>query len=92
MKPVDNDSCEHIQSANQDIDAKTPHGCEECLQMGSPWVHLRLCLNCGHVGCCDSSPNKHATKHYHQTKHPVIKSYQPGENWEWCYIDEVLVE
>jgi uncharacterized UBP type Zn finger protein len=92
MKHSDNNSCEHIQKANQDIDAKTPTGCEECLQMGSRWVHLRLCLNCGHVGCCDSSPNKHSTKHYHQTKHPVIKSYQPGENWEWCFIDEVLVE
>ena len=92
MKPSDNDSCEHIQNANQDIDAKTPNGCEECLQMGSKWVHLRLCLDCGHVGCCDSSPNKHSTKHYHHTKHPVIKSYQPGENWQWCFIDEVLVE
>ena len=92
MKPLDNNSCEHIQNVNQGMSAKTPDGCEECLQTGSPWVHLRLCLNCGHVGCCDSSPNKHATKHFHQTKHPVIKSYQPGENWEWCYVDELLLE
>ena len=92
MKPSGNNLCEHVQKANQDIDAKTPNGCEECLQTGSRWVHLRLCLNCGHVGCCDSSPNKHATKHFHQTNHPVIKSYQPGENWEWCFIDEVLLE
>ena len=67
-------------------------GCEECLKTGDEWFHLRLCLECGHVGCCDSSKNKHATKHYHHAKHPVIQSFQPGENWRWCFIDEELAE
>jgi uncharacterized UBP type Zn finger protein len=67
-------------------------GCEECLRMGSRWVHLRLCLECGNVGCCDSSPNRHATKHYHATKHPIVRSFQPGESWKWCYVDELMWE
>jgi len=58
---------------------------------GSDWVHLRLCLSCGHVGCCDSSPNKHATKHFKVTEHPIIRSFEPGEDWEWCYVDQVMV-
>ena len=81
----------HLQQVNQNIKAKTPNGCEECLKMGSGWVHLRLCLTCGHVGCCDSSPNKHATKHFKATRHPIIKSFQPGEDWRWCYIDNIMV-
>jgi uncharacterized UBP type Zn finger protein len=64
-------------------------GCEECLKMGDQWVHLRLCLECGHVGCCDSSKNKHASKHFGETKHPIITSLEPGETWKWCFIDEV---
>lgn len=67
-------------------------GCKECLEIGSTWVHLRECLECGHVGCCDSSQHKHATAHFHATKHPVIRSLEPGENWKWCYIDEVAWE
>jgi uncharacterized UBP type Zn finger protein len=63
-------------------------GCKECLESGGRWVHLRLCLTCGHVGCCDSSPSRHATAHFHETKHPVIKSFEPGEDWAWCYADE----
>jgi uncharacterized UBP type Zn finger protein len=70
----------------------TKHGCEECLKMGDTWVHLRLCLSCGHVGCCDSSKNKHATKHYHSTKHPLVRSIEPGESWVWCYADEMMAE
>ncbi len=66
-------------------------GCEECLKLGDSWVHLRECLNCGHVGCCDSSKNKHATKHFRATKHPVMQSVEPGEHWGWCYVDEVMV-
>jgi uncharacterized UBP type Zn finger protein len=62
-------------------------GCEECLATGSSWVHLRLCLGCGHVGCCDSSPGQHATKHFQKTSHPVIASFEPGERWAWCYVD-----
>jgi uncharacterized UBP type Zn finger protein len=67
-------------------------GCEECLKTGSRWVHLRLCLTCGHVGCCDSSPGKHATKHFHSTTHPVMASYERGERWAWCYIDEAELD
>jgi CPA1 family monovalent cation:H+ antiporter len=86
-----NKPCLHLNQANLDIQPKTPEGCEECLAIGDIWVHLRLCLTCGHVGCCDSSKNKHATKHFHLTKHPVVKSLQPGEDWCWCYIDNVFV-
>jgi len=67
-------------------------GCEECLQTGDTWVHLRMCLVCGHVGCCDDSKNKHATKHFHATGHPLIKSMEPGESWIWCYVDEMAME
>jgi len=82
--------CKHIS----EIEAVTPSskGCEECLKIGSGWVHLRLCETCGHVGCCDSSPNKHATAHYHATRHPVIASFEPGENWGYCYIDDEFYE
>ena len=66
-------------------------GCQECLQMGDTWVHLRECLSCGHVGCCDSSPNRHASKHFHATEHPIVKSFEPGEDWRWCFVDEMLV-
>ena len=83
-------SCPHV-TAVQPVKARTA-GCEECLKIGSPWVHLRLCLTCGHVGCCDSSKNKHATKHYRKSKHPIVKSFEPGENWRWCYPDELFME
>ena len=83
--------CEHLMTKD-DVPARTPKGCEECLRMGDDWVHLRRCLHCGHIGCCDQSKNKHATKHFHATKHPVIQSFQPGESWKWCYIDEIGVE
>lgn len=71
----------------------TPHtvGCEECLQSGDRWVHLRVCMACGHVGCCDSSKNKHATKHFQETGHPVMRSIEPGEDWGWCYIDQQVL-
>ncbi len=71
-----------------------PHsrGCEECLKIGQEWVHLRLCLECGHVGCCDSSIGQHATRHFHQTKHAIMRSLEPGETWGWCYVDEVMLE
>jgi uncharacterized UBP type Zn finger protein len=82
--------CSHIA----EIKKVSPHtrGCEECLKMGDTWVHLRLCMNCGHVGCCDSSKNKHATRHFRTVKHPIVKSLEPGEDWGWCYIDEVELE
>ena len=68
------------------------HGCEECLELGMRWAHLRLCRICGHVGCCDSSPGKHATAHFHETKHPIVKSLETGERWSWCFVDEVAWE
>ena len=71
---------------------RTPDGCEDCLRMGADWVHLRLCLVCGHVGCCDDSPNRHATAHFHGTGHPIIRSFEPGENWGWCYVDDEMIE
>jgi uncharacterized UBP type Zn finger protein len=83
--------CVHLDHVKTE-EPRTPKGCEECLANGSQWVHLRLCLECGHVGCCDSSPNKHATKHFYQTQHPVIKSFEPGEDWAFCYIDQLLFE
>jgi Zn-finger in ubiquitin-hydrolases and other protein len=67
-------------------------GCEDCLRMGGSWVHLRLCMSCGHVGCCDSSPHKHATAHFHSSGHPIIRTFEPGENWGWCYVDEVELD
>lgn len=82
--------CEHLRSKD-DAPAKTK-GCEECLQMGDTWVHLRRCLRCGHVGCCDSSKNRHATKHFHATRHPVVQSLERGERWKWCYADEIGAE
>ena len=85
-----NRECTHLDQI-QDVDARTPDGCEECLAMGDSWVHLRKCLTCGHIGCCDSSRNRHATKHFHETGHPVIQSFQPGEDWLWCYVDELFM-
>ena len=84
------DTCTHLDTI-RDVKPKT-NGCEECMKIGSDWVHLRLCKTCGHVGCCDSSRHKHATKHFHRTKHPIVRSFEPGETWMWCYVDEVLIE
>ena len=80
-------TCPHVSSLTP-VAPRTPQGCEECLESGSRWVHLRLCLTCGHVGCCDSSPNRHATKHFHHAGHPIVASFEPGERWAWCYADE----
>lgn len=83
-------TCTH-ESQMKTVTADTD-GCEDCLKTGDTWVHLRLCLECGHVGCCDSSKNKHATKHFHASQHPIIKSFEPGEEWGWCYVDEVMLD
>jgi len=83
--------CKHLAQV-RDVTAKTPDGCEECLETGDEWVHLRLCLECGHVGCCDDSPNRHATKHFHKTKHPIMRSFEPGEDWGFCYVDQIMFE
>jgi uncharacterized UBP type Zn finger protein len=83
--------CTHLDQIVENVQPSTLKGCEDCLKIGDTWVHLRECLICGHVGCCDSSRNKHATAHYKETGHPIIKSFQPGEEWRWCYVDEVMV-
>ena len=83
--------CQHIKEINKDVKASS-EGCVECLKNDQKWVHLRMCMACGHVGCCDSSIGKHATKHFHETKHPVMKSFEPGESWLYCYEDEDFIE
>ena len=75
-------------AAIRHVTPRTPDGCEECLRLRTPWLHLRLCLSCGHVGCCDSSPNRHATAHNRSTHHPVITSAEVGETWAFCYPDD----
>jgi uncharacterized UBP type Zn finger protein len=80
-------ACTHLDQIR--ITSTDKHVCEECIKMGDTWVHLRLCLECGHVGCCDSAKNKHATKHFHKSKHPLIRSIEPGEEWVWCYVDQI---
>lgn len=84
-------SCTHLDQVRA-VEPRTPDGCEECLRTGDRWVHLRLCLTCGHVGCCDSSPNRHATKHHRSTGHPIIRSFEPDESWSWCYVDETVLK
>lgn len=74
---------DHIRVKETDV-----HVCEDCIKTGDTWVHLRMCLECGHVGCCDSSRNKHATVHFHATGHPLVRSVEPGERWVWCYVDK----
>jgi ubiquitin-hydrolase Zn-finger-containing protein len=82
--------CAHLSHIR--MVAPRANGCEECLRIGDPWLHLRLCMTCGHVGCCDSSKNKHATAHFHLEGHPIIKSFEPGEEWGWCYPDELVLD
>jgi uncharacterized UBP type Zn finger protein len=79
--------CAHLDQVREV--AAGADGCEDCLRMGGRWVHLRLCMTCGHVGCCDQSPNRHATAHYRQAAHPIVRSFEPGEDWGWCYSDEL---
>ena len=86
---VENNGCTHLGEI-QDV-SPSADGCEDCLKIGDRWVHLRICLICGHAGCCDNSKNKHATRHYHQTGHPLIQSLEPGEAWLWCYPDQALI-
>lgn len=83
--------CNHLKAVIEIKTAKE-YACQECLKTGSNWVHLRTCQTCGVTLCCDSSPSKHMTKHYHQTQHPVVSSAEPGERWLWCYKDEAFVE
>jgi uncharacterized UBP type Zn finger protein len=81
--------CEHLDQINEVSPSSS--GCEECLALGDTWVHLRMCLTCGNIGCCNSSKNKHATKHFKASNHPLVESAQPDEDWRWCYIDEVFI-
>jgi uncharacterized UBP type Zn finger protein len=83
--------CTHLDAAQVTALPDPVLGCEECWKIGGRWVHLRMSLVCGKVACCDNSPNRHATAHFHETDHPLIRSAQPGENWWWCYVDEVML-
>ncbi len=82
--------CSHLDT----IRNVTPsaRGCEECLQSGDVWLHLRICRTCGHVGCCDDSPNRHATKHFHHTQHPIIEDYDPPDGSGWYHVDEAMLD
>jgi hypothetical protein len=88
--PGGGQTCTHLDT----IAAVDPSadGCEDCLRTGGRWVHLRMCQTCGHVGCCDNSPGRHATGHWHSSRHPLIRSFEPGEEWFWCYPDELAFE
>lgn len=81
--------CSHTDQIK--VTSTDKHVCEDCVKIGDHWVHLRLCLTCGHVACCDSSKNRHATKHFHAVGHPLVRSIEPGERWIWCYADEIEV-
>ena len=83
--------CIHFRQITE-VEPHTNAGCEDCLRIGGTWVHLRLCMACGHVGCCDSSSNRHATRHNHASGHPVVASFEPGEAWMYCYPDNLMVE
>ena len=89
-KIMSDSGCKHLKLVQEDV-KPSADGCEDCLKIGDSWVHLRLCLICGHVGCCDSSKNKHATKHFHSTEHPLIQSFEPDEDWKWCYMDKTFL-
>ena len=81
--------CTHLDSVVVTELPEPIAGCEDCLAIGGRWVHLRMCQACGHIGCCDSSPNRHASAHARETSHPIVRSAEPGEEWSWCYVDEV---
>jgi hypothetical protein len=83
-------TCTHLDRA-ADVQPSTTEGCEDCLREGTRWVHLRECLECGHVGCCDNSPATHATKHWHSSGHALMRSFEPGEDWGWCYADDLFL-
>jgi uncharacterized UBP type Zn finger protein len=82
-------TCMHLDQVRFLEPPDLVEGCEECLATGGVWVHLRMCQTCGHIGCCDNSPGRHATAHYHATAHPIIRSAEPEENWSWCYEEQV---
>ena len=88
---MSSDVCAHLEAVQLNELPAEVDGCEDCLRAGGKWLHLRICLSCGHVGCCDSSPHRHATAHHHETTHPIMRSLEPGEDWSWCYVDEVAL-
>jgi hypothetical protein len=88
--PASSTDCEHLREAPSTAQPTTPGRCADHTAEDGPWVHLRTCLTCGHVGCCDSSPPRHASAHFGQTGHPVMQSAEPGEFWRWCFVDELL--
>ncbi|MEY2522389.1 MAG: hypothetical protein QOJ66_954 [Ilumatobacteraceae bacterium] len=91
MWQMTNDVCSHLDTIVPDV-VPSSDGCEDCLRIGGRWMHLRRCMSCGHIGCCDNSPNRHATAHFHAAAHPIIQSFEPGEDWLWCYVDEAGFE
>ena len=84
-------SCTHLGSIELTRLPDSVDGCEDCLREGTVWLHLRICLECGHVGCCDDSPERHASRHAAATSHPIIRSLEPGEQWCWCFVDELTM-
>jgi uncharacterized UBP type Zn finger protein len=83
-------NCKHTPQISKNV-IPNAQGCADCLKLGDTWVHLRMCMTCGNIGCCDSSKNKHADKHFHATRHPIIRSFEPGEDWLWCYVEKVYI-
>lgn len=90
MSVWDDPVCTHQDSLPAEV-TPSGEGCKECLEQGMEWLHLRICLSCGHVGCCDQSPGRHTTKHFQESGHPVVQSFEPDEDWRWCYVDEVYL-
>ena len=84
-------TCTHLDQVTDGVPPSTDQGCEDCLREGTTWVHLRKCLRCGHIACCDSSPRRHASHHWRTTSHALVQSFQPGEDWAWCYPDQLLL-
>lgn len=88
---MENGPCQHIDQIKVTADRDGVKGCEDCLKINGRWVHLRMCLTCGKIGCCDNSPNRHATRHFRETQHAIIQSVEPGETWVYCYHDQVTM-
>ena len=83
-------ACHHLSRVN-DVEPSVQHACEDCLREGTRWVHLRMCLECGHMGCCDNSPRRHATAHWRAVDHVLVRSMEPDDSWAWCYADELFL-
>jgi uncharacterized UBP type Zn finger protein len=88
MQMPELENCAHAQEIGEVVPS-SPDTCQRCVEMGDTWVHLRICAICGNVACCDQSKNRHARRHFHEAGHPIIQSYEPGENWRYCFIDDI---